>query len=166
GDVHACFDFSGTVVFTLNAVGATTPITDTSTTLSITKQVRDTQNNQPNFGPSVTANNGDTVDFHIVVTNTGSNPAHNVVISDPSVNGLRTTSGTNLTVTPFTLPNDLAPGASVPVDFSAVYTATTSVTNVATVSASNAPSASAQAVVNPATVVTPTGNPQLKITKQ
>ena len=162
GNVKACFDFSGTVVFTLVVSGQVTPPPSNNTTLQITKQVRNTQRNQSNFGPSVTAQSGDVVDFQIIVKNVGSATATNVIVTDPSVNGLSFQSGTNLT-NGLNI-GSLAPGASSqPINFSAQYTATTAVTNIAMAKADNAPQVQAQATVNP---VAPPTNAALTITKQ
>ncbi len=61
--------------------------------LNITKQVRNLNGNS-SFQKTVSANNGDTVQFQVVVTNTGNQPVNNVVLTDNSVSGLQWIAGT------------------------------------------------------------------------
>ncbi len=159
GNVKACFDYSGSLIFTLAVAGQTQ---DTNTTLEITKQVRNVSQNG-SFGPSTNAQRDENVEFRITVKNTGSVTAKNVIVDDPSVNGLVFVSGSNLTTG---LPiGDLAPGAtSSPLTFIAKYTLSSAQSNFANAKADNAPSVQAFAVVNP--IIVTAGNPALQITKQ
>jgi uncharacterized repeat protein (TIGR01451 family) len=161
GSVKACFPYSGLVIFTLQANGATNP-GNTDTTLSIDKVVKNSTRGNT-YAKTADAASGETVDFQITVRNTGANVAKNVILTDPSVSGLSFSSGTNAS-NGFTI-GDIQPGQTYgPVSFSAIFNSSNSVTNIANAKADNAPQVSSQAVVNPI-VVTQT-NPHLTLTKQ
>ncbi|MDB4940078.1 MAG: hypothetical protein JWO40_503 [Candidatus Doudnabacteria bacterium] len=162
GDVKACFPYSGLIIFTLKANGQTPPA-NTSTTLQVTKTVRNVARGGTAYGKTASAANGEPVDFEITVKNTGSVTATNVFLNDNAVSGLTFSSGTNATGS---LPlGDLQPGqTSAPVNFTATFNSSSAVTNVAIARASNAPDAQDSATVTPVTVVVPS-NPALSLVK-
>ncbi|GAC1572279.1 MAG: hypothetical protein NVS3B9_1620 [Candidatus Doudnabacteria bacterium] len=159
GNVKACFPYSGLVIFTLQVTG-NTPV-DNSTNISVSKTVRNATAGETAFAKSTNAHNGDKVDFQIFVKNTGTNVAKNVKIVDPAVSGLTFSSGTNA-VDGFTI-GDIQPGQTYgPVNFSAIFNSSTTLTNNVIATAENAPAVTDSASVNPIAVVL---TPHLTLTK-
>jgi uncharacterized repeat protein (TIGR01451 family) len=128
--------------------------------LSITKSVRDVYNNYNNgsFSNSVSANNGDTVQFQIVVSNSGSATANNVRVTDSLPSGLNLVSGSvsvnGSNATSNNLYNgmylgSLSSGQSETITFSATVlgNGSSSIQNTATASSDNAGSVQASAWV-------------------
>jgi uncharacterized repeat protein (TIGR01451 family) len=160
GNVKACFEYSGLVIFTV-AVNGNQP-TDTGTTLSIQKTVRNTNyNNQNSYVESVQAQNGNEVEFQMVVTNTGANTAINVIVTDPAVAGI-SYNNDNLK-NGFNIGN-LAPGQSSTLHFAATYNSSSAVTNVVRAKADNASEVSDTASVTPVVPPTETST-TLRVTK-
>jgi uncharacterized repeat protein (TIGR01451 family) len=127
-----------------------------NTTLSIVKQVRNVTQNT-GLSDFVSARNNDVMQYQIQVTNTGSVPANNVVITDTNPGGLSTFTnqsvsvGSSGTITSgISLSQSLAVGQSITITYQATVTRTTAgtITNTATASASNAPTVSDTAQVN------------------
>jgi uncharacterized repeat protein (TIGR01451 family) len=114
--------------------------------LTLTKEVRNITTNT-NFSSFVNASNNDQVQFRIIVTNTGSVTANNVRITDNIPTGLTNVSGDLIGGTQFI--GSLTAGQSRTLTFQGTVNASSNQTliNVATASADNANSVSAQATV-------------------
>ena len=148
----------------INGSGSVVPANQFSQ-LSITKGVRSlySNNNYNNnyngsFANSTNANNGDTVQFQIVVTNTGSATANNVRLTDNLPGGLNLVSGSVTSNGGYSNGNNfygsmnlgsLSAGQSVTVTFSATVSGgvSASIQNIATASSDNAGSVQASAWV-------------------
>ncbi len=135
--------------------------------LSITKSVRDVYNNynsynnyyNGSFSNSVSANNGDTVQFQIVVSNSGSATANNVRVTDILPSGLNLVYGSVTVNGSQASDNNLSNGMylgslsssqSETITFSATvsgYGSSSSIQNTATASSDNAGSVQASAWV-------------------
>lgn len=145
--------------------------TQVTYSFNISKTVRDiTAGQADSNATSTTANNGDTVEFKVTVTSTGTGTLANLKINDALPSGLNfvpNSVGANVGVSNNnSLSNitfsSLAPNQSVVLTFRAtVNQPSGSLTNTATASADNAGSKNASATVN---IATQQGN--LQITKQ
>ncbi|MBU6447474.1 DUF11 domain-containing protein, partial [Patescibacteria group bacterium] len=123
-----------------------TAITQQYGSIQISKTVRDVARGQTIFGETVSAQRGDTVDFRIVVTNTGTGPVTGINLSDQLPAGLSFISGSvslnggsasdSLVTSGMSLP-DLSAGTSATVMFSAqVNVNSGTLTNTAQVTSS------------------------------
>ncbi len=159
GNVKACFEYSGLVIFTVLVNGqAITPPPVTDTTLAIEKTVRESSVGGA-FSESVTVTPGSSVDFSVVVRNTGTVTAKNVVVTDP------TPAGYNFTFNPRSI-GDLAPGqSSAPIIFTAIYNGPNQSVNTALAKADNTPQVSDTASVSPRAITPPPAVRSLSITK-
>jgi len=109
--------------------------------LSITKQVQNLSTNS-GFANTTSARQGDTVQYQIVVTNTGNGNVNNVVLNDPGIGGISGSFPSNVNF------GTLTPGQSRTTTFTATVTASSgSLTNTATASGTNVSSVSASATV-------------------
>lgn len=132
GDVMACFQFSGYVIFTLTVV----PEQVTPAAINIEKTVSNPSRNQAGYVEQVNAHTNDIVNFRVVVSSTGQSTANDVVLTDVMPAGLQFVDGEN----PANLNlGNMAPGTNRTVDFRARVTSTTAgvITNVARADASN-----------------------------
>jgi uncharacterized repeat protein (TIGR01451 family) len=161
GDIRGCWEFSGYVKFKVK-VSNNQP----SYSFNLTKQVR--KAGVGSYGASVTANPGETVEFKITGTNTGTGPISHFIFTDtlPAkltfVPGTLQVSQTPLSGNLFSSGLDVGqvnPGASVVLTFQAQLDSegsfpigTTTLTNAVTLSSQgpviSPQSASAQVVVN------------------
>ena len=73
---NTVINYSNPVVVASNPL----PYNNEFTQMSIQKQVREL--NGGSYQNSISANVGDTVQFQIIVTNTGNQPVNNVVVTD------------------------------------------------------------------------------------
>jgi uncharacterized repeat protein (TIGR01451 family) len=182
GVLDACFEYSLFLTYKFKVV---TPITPpTGTTLSIDKGVRNITNDPttrfPAYSPSVNAKQDDQVGYKIVVTNTGSNVAQNVTMTDNSVSGINVDPGSTIVgvaddallannlwqgAIPGTINlGNLQPGESRIIKYTGhVRVNSGTLTNIATAVASNATQVQDTAAV----IVTQinNGNPNLSIQK-
>ena len=121
-------------------------ITPTNPTLSITKQVEDLTTST-GYSSSVTANQNDSVQYKVIVTNTGNATANSVVVTDPGTSGTNITSG-QMSNGSYSI-GTLTAGQTTTITYDANVTASSgSYINTATASASNASSVQASATVN------------------
>ncbi|HEX5430187.1 MAG TPA: hypothetical protein VFX17_03885 [Patescibacteria group bacterium] len=146
----------------------------TNTSLSIVKTVSDSTTGT-GFQKSVASSFGDQLVYRLVVTNTGSAVAQNVVITDVLPNGINynnnlsvsLSSSGNPTVSPYLKIASLNPGQSVTTSFQAVMNNANcgqTLTNRATAVADNAGQVSDTAIVT--TQNCPSGNPNLSLSKK
>jgi len=144
GDLKSCFPYSGEVVYSVKIVASV--ITPTNPTLSITKQVEDLTTST-GYSSSVTANQNDSVQYKVIVTNTGNATANSVVVTDPGTSGTNITSG-QMSNGSYSI-GTLTAGQTTTITYDANVTASSgSYINTATASASNASSVQASATVN------------------
>jgi uncharacterized repeat protein (TIGR01451 family) len=144
GDLKSCFLYSGEVVYSVKVVGSV--IQPTNPSLSITKQVEDLTTST-GYSSSVTANQNDSVQYKISVTNTGDATANSVVITDPGTSGTTVTSG-QMTNGSYTLGNLSAGQTSTIIYDANVNASSGTFTNTATATASNTSSVQASATIN------------------
>lgn len=83
GDLDACFEYSIFLTFRFKVVGDTNEDSD----LEITKEVRNVSDDT-DFESSVTAQDGDKLEYRVKVRNTGNEVAENVTVTDNGVNGI------------------------------------------------------------------------------
>ncbi|MEI8143159.1 MAG: LPXTG cell wall anchor domain-containing protein [Candidatus Berkelbacteria bacterium] len=88
GNVQGCWDYAGFITFLFKTSG--------SSSLSIEKSVRNVSENQSNFVKQVNANNGEEVEFKVVVSNPGTAAISTVNIKDVMPAGLMVKGGTLL----------------------------------------------------------------------
>ena len=88
GDLPACFQYAGFVIYTLQVNGVSGP---SQTNLSLTKTV--SVSGQNSFSKTANAKNGDAVDFRVTITNNGPGVANNINIRDALPFGLSMISG-------------------------------------------------------------------------
>ncbi len=151
-------------------------VTPTNTTISIGKSVRNVSANQTSFASSTTAKKDETVEFQIVVANTGNNVANNVNIRDVLPAGLSYLTGTIFSTNSVSGLNEslinglgfttnMAVGSSVNIKFKAIVNvnAGTLVNNVSA-KGDNTNTISDSATVNVSTP--PPVNNSLSITKR
>lgn len=122
--------------------------------LTITKQVKNVTQNT-GYSSAVSAQNGDTVKYQVVVTNAGSATAKNVFVTDSNPVGvqplknLTVTANYSGTITSGVSLGNLAAGARVTLNYDGVVNVTSgSIINYATVSADNAATQNASSAVN------------------
>ena len=130
-------------------------VTPGQPSLSITKEVKNAGPSQTTgFASSVNAKKGDRVQYKITVTNAGSSTANEVFVSDSnpfgiSVSGLSVSKAYSGTIQTGIALGNLASGESVTITYNAnVEMEQGTVQNIASVSAQNAASRQAIAVVN------------------
>ncbi len=150
GDIKACWTYSGTLIYSVQVLAATS--TGSQSSLVISKTVRDLSNNEPNYGPSVNAHPGDKLDFQITVADSSSTAiAQNVNVEDALPFGLQYAGGdqTILSSTGESI-GSLNPGQSQTFNFTAtvIQAASGTITNTASASATNAASVSGSANIN------------------
>jgi uncharacterized repeat protein (TIGR01451 family) len=182
-ELQACFEYSLFLSFKFKVV---TPATPTNATLSITKGVYNITHDgatgsKPTYSSSVAANKGDQVGYQIAVTNTSSQVAKGVTMTDNPVDGITVDAGSvtvgssDTTVLASnlwqgTIPGtislgDLQPGESRIIKFTAHVTKDCiTLVNTASAVATNAPSVSASASVVIDNCTTP-GTPKITIKK-
>lgn len=185
GNLDACFEYSLFLTFKFKVVRSV----NTDTPLTITKGVKNlTVDNNTGRGAvyssSVNANNGDRVGYKIVVTNTGTQVARGVTVTDQGATGVTIDSGsTTVGVSddaliannlwqgsiPGTVNiGDLQPNESRIVKYTGRVNKSdcSTLVNRATAQASNAAAVSATASVVVVNCGGHTGNPKISITKQ
>ncbi len=185
GDLDACFEFSIFLSFKFKVVPQTTP---TNSTLSIDKGVKNlTTDSNTGRGAVYSSSasvvkSGDKVGYKIVVTNTGTQVAKNVTVSDAGVSGVTVDSGSTTVGTaddtqlasnlwqgsiPGTVNiGDLQPGESRVIKYTGTVTEDCiTLVNTATAVASNAPSVSDTASVIVDNCHSNTGTKKISIQK-
>lgn len=159
GNQQACFEFARFLRFKVRMVNAGAP------TLSITKQVRNVTRGESNFSSSTNASTGDTVQYQIRVSNTGSAVANNTTVTDTGTNGttfvagsLQTTMGTGSTIPGTINIGNLPNGQSATITYNSTVTGGAgSYVNTATAQATGISPVTATATVN-VSVVNNTNN--------
>lgn len=166
GDLPACFPYSAFITFNLLAQGQTTTPT---TTLALTKLVRNVNNNE-SFASNLTttnATNGQVVEFQLTPRNTGSATATSVNVTDTLPAGLQFVPGSvrvngsqasdSLMTTGINIGDLTATNLSANITFRANVTATSgTLTNNASAQGTNTNNATASASV--VVSATPTGS--------
>lgn len=89
GTIDGCWDFAGFVMFQFKTTSKVEP-----GNLTISKTVRNTSNGETNFVESVNADQSETVEFNVDITNSGQTTLQDVVASDQIPAKLTAKSGT------------------------------------------------------------------------
>ncbi len=144
-------------------------ITPSTVSLTIVKLARNVTQGQTAFTKNISANPGDTLQFQLQVTNTGTAAAQNLVIQDTLPANLNLASGSTTTFNFISL----APGNSQTVTLSAIVAGESSfacgantLTNTATAQAISSNFPSDQATVSVTRNCNPNNNTTLSLTKE
>ena len=137
-------------------VNAVTPVTPLTYTATLTKGVRDLTQGQTAYVNNTNVYSGDTLEYQLVVANTGTGSLTGVTLADAMPSGITlvassigvSTGNNNVNLSGFTLPT-IAPGQTVTVNYQAQVSTSIcgTLTNTATISGGSV-NASATATVN------------------